>query len=355
MLKLILLLTLAPCFAQVATADSIHLNREGTLHAIAKDDDLSEVTCQYCDRADSSSDACTWSESREGVRFLMNFKVDPLDTSEAKKYDDESLVSITDQSKAWQKLFESTAPEKREQVLKKKMCEGENPQLTQIFTLTYPEANEGEAVDEYAKARQMMVKMVKGSLNMFYSFQIVKPKGNLSCLKDNLETVLPVVVKDSVFQSQINYEKPKLDPFYVRLGDSTDLKVGIGLLKVMTKSYHAVNSENFSNYNEDFRVSPDFPYLFQDKGESSEKRRKLEIRKQWEIDTLSKHFVFMSAGRKISESIKAANLDWRRYLIQNASVKSEDGPLAKSVKFTLSVDLKGFCKGAEPLYDLTTH
>jgi hypothetical protein len=63
----------------------------------------------------------------------------------------------------------------------------------------------------------------------------------------------------------------------------------------------------------------------------------------------------MSAGRSIDDSIKAQNKDWKRYLFDNVNIKTEDQPGNQSIKYTVSLDLSGYCKGAEPLYDLTTH
>jgi hypothetical protein len=97
------------------------------------------------------------------------------------------------------------------------------------------------------------------------------------------------------------------------------------------------------------------PALVDDQGETKNHQRALAIRRLWEIDTLRTHYVFVSSGRSLDDSIRVRAEDWKKYLFDNVTIKSEDRAGNQTVKFVVNLDLSGFCKGAEPLYDLTTH
>jgi hypothetical protein len=368
-MRKITLLTLF--FAIVSCADTpVSLNRSDTLHA---DGELvTKMSCQLCTQAeynklnsscqstcfDAGCDKNGCSLNDCHLRRLTSFAVDPVSTSDGKKWYSESTIVLSDGAKSWKSLFDSQNEANREKALKQKICSAPSPTLSQVFYFTFPNAPENTPVDQWAQTRQTMVGLHKVKLKRFFYYQASEPSSNLSCYNGNLETFLPQIVQGKNYKSVMDYKRLEdiVSLFIVRTGDSSDLQVALGPLSVKTAKFESWSmSDNFNRFAEKLTVKSDEPALFQDQGESEGQHRALSLRHLWEIETLSRHYVFMSAGRSIDDSIKAQNKDWKRYLFDNVNIKTEDQPGNQSIKYTVSLDLSGYCKGAEPLYDLTTH
>lgn len=351
--------------ASFAYADANYfLNKKDTLHPDGKHFD--DLACYYCDREKAPIGKCGESAESGAVYRVEDFLVDPLEGDGARKWMKELFMPVTSREKELKKIYEKNKEGVREKEVKKALCSAPVPAVSQVFYLTYPKPAEAVPMDEWAKTRQDLLKLTEIRVKWYYAKGAEGLKNNLSCLKENLESATVLESAGGHFFT------PKLGSarsmYGVREGGKEYFDVVFDQVftrKAIFRTIRYVHTEKNDMYS---RTEADLPLDVEDfavfEADGGVKRShhlvegkytRLKLTRSWLMNMLSTHFAFIEKGKKISQSVSGMSADWMRYALSHSSVLKEELPKENRVKLTLTLDLKGFCKTAEPLHDLTTH